>query len=401
MSKDILVSRQAELVKASGVPRYLDCIRPHWQSKSLIERVRRLLTVDPSSACQRLLNAAIHDLKEKIVIAGVDIATEAASQNKLPPVNSGEDLENYSNHNVINLAYRMGLLSRPEWKRVTRCYEIRRDLEHEDDEYEATPEDCMYIFSTCCEVILSRDPITLVKVEDFKDIIEEASAVAPNPVILEDYENAPDMRQEEILKFLLSNALDKKKSDIVQQNAYHCIGYLKTKSKKAVLTKVGEYLQNKAGREIDERTARVANAAGLFPYLRQAARKGFYQSILDDMERTGWDWQSHAFHGDLLRGFIDVGGLDNCPEELKKPILKWLVKTYVGEPGGLTRFGHVRHVYYSNVASPLIAQIVSNSSWIQVAVFEDLRDDSDIQILLKNEHLARRYEKLVDCVNDS
>jgi hypothetical protein len=40
----------------------------------------------------------------------------------------------------------MGLLPRPEWRRVTRCYEIRRDLEHEDDEYEATVEDCIYIF---------------------------------------------------------------------------------------------------------------------------------------------------------------------------------------------------------------------------------------------------------------
>src|SRR6266581_9536236 len=71
------------LVVASGVDALLVTIRPAWQARSLIERVRRLVPVDPSSACQRIFNAAIHDLREKIVIAGVDIAREAAKQNKL------------------------------------------------------------------------------------------------------------------------------------------------------------------------------------------------------------------------------------------------------------------------------------------------------------------------------
>ena len=37
----------------------LSRIRPEWQAKSLIEGVERLLLVDPSSACQRPLNAPI------------------------------------------------------------------------------------------------------------------------------------------------------------------------------------------------------------------------------------------------------------------------------------------------------------------------------------------------------
>ena len=74
----------------------------------------------------------------------------------------------------------MGLLSRPEWRRVCRCYEIRRDLEHEDDEYEAGVEDCVYIFSTCIDVVLSRDPILIVRVTDFKELIEQASSIVPD-----------------------------------------------------------------------------------------------------------------------------------------------------------------------------------------------------------------------------
>ena len=83
-----------EIIEASGAPELLSKIRPQWQAKDLIRRVTRLLTVDPSSACQRIFNAAIHDLKEKIVIAGLDIAGEAARQHKLPTIARPEDFEN-------------------------------------------------------------------------------------------------------------------------------------------------------------------------------------------------------------------------------------------------------------------------------------------------------------------
>ncbi len=88
---DLIPSPTTELIEASGVPSLLSKIRPQWQAKDLINRVHRLLSVDPSSACQRLFNASLHDLKEKIVVAGIDIASEAAKKFKLPPVNSPED----------------------------------------------------------------------------------------------------------------------------------------------------------------------------------------------------------------------------------------------------------------------------------------------------------------------
>src|SRR5207248_9587412 len=84
-------------------------VRPDWQAKSLIERVQRLLPSDPSSACQRLLNAAVHDLREKVVVAGLDIAEQAAKQAKLQPVTKAEDVENYSTDKLLDLAFHMGI----------------------------------------------------------------------------------------------------------------------------------------------------------------------------------------------------------------------------------------------------------------------------------------------------
>ena len=400
MVKELIPMPSVELVRSSSVPKLLNQIRPQWQAKSLIERVKRLIDVDPSSACQRLLNAAVHDLRDKVLVAGIDIAEEAAKQHKLPTVKSAEDVENYSTSKLIDLAYRMGLLSRPEWRRVSRCYEIRRDLEHEDDEYEAGVEDCVYIFTTCIEVILSRDPIQLVRVTDFKELIEQASSIVPDETLLEDYEGAPNPRQEEIFKFLISHALDKQKADLVQQNAYSCISYIRGISRPAVLTSIGDHLQKKAGREIDSRMARVAHISGAFPYLRQSARRVFFENILKNMKRVGSRWTAYDQHGELLRSFKDYGGLDNCPKEIRGPILKWLVVTYLGERGGQTSYGNIRHVYYSNTAAPLIRELISNSADLIRDELIDIGKKKSLKAIMSTEHIERRFEQLLDLVDE-
>lgn len=143
----LIPAPNTEIILDSGVDSLLSMIRPHWQAKNLISRVKRLLSSDASSACQRIFNASIHDLKEKLCLAGVDIVAEAAKLNKLPPISGPDDIEKYTPYNTIELSYRTGLLSRPESRRLFRVYEIRGDLEHEDDEYEATIEDCIYVFN--------------------------------------------------------------------------------------------------------------------------------------------------------------------------------------------------------------------------------------------------------------
>jgi hypothetical protein len=94
-----------EINAESGINVLLRTIRPYWQGKNLTDRVKRLLPADPSSACQRIFNATIHDVKEKLVIAGIDTVAEAAKQNKLPPVNKSEDIEQYSAYKTIDLAF--------------------------------------------------------------------------------------------------------------------------------------------------------------------------------------------------------------------------------------------------------------------------------------------------------
>lgn len=257
------------LAEQSGVQQLLDKVRPHWKAKQLIQRVERLITVDPSSACQRIFNAAIHDLKEKIVLAGLDIAKEAAEANRYPEVSKAEHVDNLDVKRTINLAFYMGLLTRPEWRRLSRVYDIRRDLEHEDDEYEATLEDCVYVFKTCVEVVLAKDPVQLLKLTDVKGLIEQPDAAILGHTTLDDYAAAPTARQIEIYRFLISYSLDDAQPDIVRQNAFNALGVLHAHcNQEAILTCASEFVARIGRRGPRVGEARVAYQAGILPYLK-------------------------------------------------------------------------------------------------------------------------------------
>lgn len=395
MTNELVRIQSTDFVRQAEPQGLLPQIRPAWQAKDLISRVKRLIPVDPSSACQRLFNAAIHDLREKVVIAGVDIAREAAKLHGLPPVERDEDVENYPVAKLIDLAYRMGLLSRPEWRRVARCYEIRRDLEHEDDEYEAGIEDCVYIFKTCIEVILSRDPIHLLRVSDVKQMIEQPAPVFPSESLITDYASAPQPRQEEILKFLVSMALDAQQSDIVQQNAYNGLLALEAATQNPVKLRLAAHLQSKIGR-LDLRMARVARAAGAFPFLRQSDIADFFEAQYREMQRVGAEWRAFNQHGDLLRSFREGGGLRECPATQRRKIMRYLILTYLGEPGGRTNYGNIRNVFYSNTAAPLIEELIRDAAAIVIADLKELREEDAIDRACRNPHIARRFEELLD-----
>jgi len=399
MSSEIVPAPVVELVESSEVPSLLDKIRPAWKSKNLIQRVRRLIHVDPSSACQRIFNAAIHDLREKIIIAGIDIAAEAAKQYKLPPITSKEDIERYPTSKIIDLAYRIGILTRPEWRRLCRCYEIRRDLEHEDNEYEAGIEDCVYIFQTCINVVLAKDPIDLIRVTDVKNLIEQPEPAIPSPSLLEDYERAPQPRQEEILKFLISVALNEKHPELVRQNAFTFLKFLSERTQNSVKLNIAQFVQEKIKKNgISLTIMRIAYIAGVFPYLKRAYLKDFFLSFFKRMQQIGYRWTSYPHHGTLLRSLKEVGGLLFIPKEIRYLILKWLILAYLGEPGGVTSWGTIRHVFYSDTAAPIVEELVSEASDIVKEDFQKLENDKDIKRAIINEHIQRRFDKLLDLI---
>jgi hypothetical protein len=401
MSRELVVADKkvplASIETANLIP-LLSGVRAEWRNKPLIQRVMRILPVDPGSACQRLLNAAIHDLKKKIVIAGLDIAAEAARIYKLPGVAKAEDvLDTYTTANIINLAYRMGILNRAEWRRMQRAYDIRRDLEHEDDDYEATAEDCAYIFTTCIQAVLARDPIQIVRVTDFKDVVESAAKAALSSELMDEYRLAPHVRQVEIVGYLIGTARDSKKADVIQVNAIDCLRDIRDDTIDSVKVQVAEELQERLGRaELTERLMKVAAAAGIVPYLKRARVLTFFEGLLKDFKKIGFRWPQNGEHANLLDDFEDFGGFDSCPEALRQQFVEWLVYCYIGEPGGYGTFGHSRRVFYSNSGAPRAKQILIDSAASVHGIVAALKDQKNMKQALSDKFVARRFDSLFD-----
>jgi len=394
---EIVPNVKSEIGLAVGVETWMQAIRSEWKERRLIQRVQKLLATDPSSACQRILNAAIHDLRDKIVVAGLDIAQEAASRFRLPSVGKPEDiLDTYSVSHIIDLAYRMGLLSRPEWRRVTRCYEIRRDLEHEDDEYEATVEDCIYIFKTCVEVVLAHDPIELIKVSDIQAAINSPDRFTPSVEMIENYRKAPHPRQLQIMELLVHTALDSKKTDIVRQNSMEVLRHYKELTLAQVKIDMAQSLQARLSKKpLDLVTVKVSYAAGIVPYLKQKQVAEFFDGLLNRFKAVGHHWTHHSEHDKLFDDFEDVGGLQYCPETATRRFLIWMTLCYLGEPGGYGA-GTNRPVFYSNIGAERIETVFRRGGQQLLPAFEAACAHPIIQGALEDKRISRRYDKLLE-----
>jgi hypothetical protein len=391
---------RGELVPVAGIDGLLAKVRPEWQARDLIGRVRALLPVDPSSACQRLLNAAIHDLRQKILIAGLDIATEAAAANQLPPVSRNEDiLESYSPFHTLELAYRMGLLDRPDWKRLRRAYEIRRDLEHEDNEYVAELEDVVYIFRSAIEIVLSRDPMQLPRVADVKELVEAPTHVVPSPDFVADYAKAPALRQVEIARFLARVSLDSKAADITRQNSVEALRCFAPVTQNTVKIDLAKDIEERGKRRsISLVEAKVAAAGGFLPYLKQRLLDAFLQELHGKLELVGYHWTKNTEHRPILDDLEDVGGLVACPEGVRGRIVLWMVLCYIGEPGGYGFYGRYRKVFYSNSGSHRIERLIEAAKAVVRADLENSANDSRVKSALLNPDVKERYDSLLALV---
>ena len=396
--KSLVLTAESDVTETSKVNVLLSQIRPEWRAKNLIQRVEKLLDVDPSSACQRLFNAAIHDLRQKIVVAGLDIAKEASKQHKLPPITKAEDVEDYPVMRIIDLAYRIGLLSRPQWRRILRAYDIRKDLEHEDDEYEAGFEDCVYIFKTCIEVVLANDPIELLRLTDIKHVVEDDSPGTLTDDVVEDFGHAPESRQTEIYRFLVNTSLNGKTPDVIRQNCYKALYQLRPHVRNNVRISLGSVIADRIGRrEPSLSQMLVANASGILPYLKKRQLRSYFGGYFEKMRKTGYRWTNHSSHGDLLRSLEELGGLDHCPDELMDDYLEWLVLCYIGEPGGYGTMGHNRRVFYSNKGAPICLRLLSGTETdIYDRVVELPNHSTRIKSACGNEYVARRFENILD-----
>lgn len=390
---EIVHQPKQEITKLT-VAELLNSIRPLWKGRKLIQRVEILLPVDPSSACQRLFNASIHDLKDKIIVMGADLAKDVANNYRLPIVNNDDDILNYNVSKTIDLSYRIGLLSRAEWRRIHRCYEIRRDLEHEDNDYEAVLEDCFYIFKTTIDTVLSKDPTQLLQITDVKQIVQNPIELSISEQFLEDYAHAPILRQKEISQYLLAIASDFSQPDIVRENCVEMMRHIREITNTQVTIEIAKNLEDRIGRNpIDILSAKLGHAFGATGYFKKVKLKDYYSSLLEEIKSASNDWNKQT---NVMAKFEDIGGLIYCPDELYYDLIKEIVLIYIGEES-YGYYRNTRKVFFSNGAAPIVFRILEIEGKKIVPHLERMRQNSRrIKYKISNIYIQRRFEQLLD-----
>ena len=105
-------------------------------------------------------------------------------------------------------------------------------------------------------------------------------------------------------------------------------------------------------------TAQVAVVSGTFPYLKKRQQRALIEHFTSRFSEIKPAWRNHGEPGELLDDFEAVGGFSVCPDPAIRRIVRWMIRAYVGEPGGYGTFGRGRAVFYSNTAARRIEKLL-------------------------------------------
>jgi hypothetical protein len=205
-------------------------------------------------------------------------------------------------------------------------------------------------------------------------------------------------RQEEILKFLVSNSLNNDTPDIVRQNSYNALGQIKSITEnQAIINTSKEFFKRRD--TLNVLKARIAFQSGILPYLSKRTKEDFFENYLKQMKSIGYSFKSNKEHGECLRQLKELGGLAYCPEALLEGYIHWLVLCYIGEPG-FGQWSEYRKVFYSNSGAPLAFEIIQECPCDISKIIATSRKQKEIKSLCKDEYVARRHEQILDIFND-
>ena len=212
-----------------------------------------------------------------------------------------------------------------------------------DAEYEAQPEDCIYVFATCITIVLSRDPIELIRVRDVRELIESPNKTL-SPDLLEDYGKAPEVRQTEIVRMLVGVARATKEPDLVRQHAVEALRtFAPLTDDKVKITVASEIHEQLQGRPLQAVEMKIAAAIEAVPYLKQRRVTAFYTEIGDKLLKISPDWGSYQRHRDPLNEIEDYGGLAVIPDDQLPAYLALAGDLLSGRTGRLWPMGSQPH----------------------------------------------------------
>jgi len=170
------------------------------------------------------------------------------------------------------------------------------------------------------------------------------------------------------------------------------------RARKSAQAQVGQYMQELLrNKPADLADMKIAAAAGITAYLKQAKVRQFFSEFAERFRKIGHSWGNYSQHGKILDEFEDVGGLDAVPSDVRVSIVLWMVRCYIGEPGGYG-MGINRPVFYSNVGAPRIEAMFRQAGDTISEEFEKAANEKVVKAAVSDKHIARRLERLRDLI---
>ncbi|MFI8860384.1 hypothetical protein ACIGW5_27825 [Streptomyces prasinus] len=80
-------------------------------------------------------------------------------------------------------------------------------------------------------------------------------------------------------------------------------------------------------------------------------------------------------------------------------IVRWMTLCFVGEEGGYGTMGRNHKVFYSNSAAPLFEQMFKEAREIIRDDVSGFQKDRSVKRACTDEHVARRFQNLLDLVD--
>ncbi len=374
-------------------------IREPWQTSRLVERVRQLISVDHSCACQKLFNTAIWDIKDKLGQWGEDFVYKIAYKNSKISRGTVNPISGLSTTELLNLSYRSKLLSFEQWQLITECYQIRCKLEHEDRYFEVSSLETEKFFDVCINEVLSVDSMEIKEYDNFETITELTELAVPSQLLLSSFGSMSLENQVDATTFLIDVATNSSELMRATQNSVISLIHLRESLSDHAKQEVALKYSDPNIHHIDSRLVESLKCADALRFIETSSKSKFYESVYLSMIEVGEDWNKGQQQLEILQSFTELGSLDECPEQHRTNIFNWMALTYIGQDSGDSAYISERNVYFSKEASPVIQRLIIEANYISNAMIDTLLTDSAIAVLAENSFIAKRFERFLQLSN--
>ena len=134
---------------------------------------------------------------------------------------------------------------------------------------------------------------------------------------------------------------------------------------------------------------------GVLRIIEGNVKSKFFNCIYKLMTKIGADWFKGLQHIEMLQSFIELGSLNDCPEQNRTNILIWLALTYIGQEDGKAKYVSDRDVFFNKEASSIIQKLVKEANFITDKMIDSLHNDKEISPLLENSFIIDRFSRFV------